>query len=100
MASTSTKMSVDVSKFETSYEGIGEMIRSEDIREALTPRAEKVLAQAKANAPVVTGEYEQGLHIEQSTTDRVVISVKGSSDHDNEVEAATGNLARALDAAR
>jgi hypothetical protein len=79
--------------------GMGELLNSDDVRSALTERAQQILAKAKADAPVDTGAYRDGLHIEQATTDRAVVRVSGSTDHDWIVEAKTGNLARALDAA-
>ena len=100
MASTSAKATVAMDKFELSYEGVGEMLKSSEVRAELTPRAEKVLAAAKANGPVDTGDYVNGLHIVQLTTDRAVVEVQGGTDHDWAVEANTGNLARSLDEAR
>jgi hypothetical protein len=68
-----------------------------DVRNELRRRAEKVLAQAKATAPVATGEYRNGLHLEEMPDGS--IRVAGSTDHDIYVEADTGNLLRSLDAA-
>lgn len=82
------------------HAGMGELLKSAEVRDALTQRAEKVLAKAKADAPVDTGAYRDSLHIEQATTDRAVVRVSGGTDHDWIVEAKTGNLARALDAGR
>jgi hypothetical protein len=82
------------------YEGMGELLRSAGVRAALTARMERVLETAKANAPVKTGAYRDGLHLEQRTTDRAVVRVAGSTDHDWLVEADTGNLARSLGTAR
>ena len=86
-------------KIEIHSAGIEEILTSAGVRSMLTDRAERVLAEAKANARVDTGEYRDGLHIVQDTTDRAVVRVAGSTDHDLVVEAETGNLARALDAA-
>ncbi len=61
--------------------------------------AERVLAAAQANAPVESGEYRASLHVEQVTTDRAVARVVANAPHALAVEARTGNLARALDAA-
>jgi hypothetical protein len=94
------KPTMTVTQFKLSYEGIGEMLKSQEVRDELTGRGEKVLAAAKANGPVDTGAYVDGLHIVQKTTDRAVVEVQGSTDHDFVVEAATGNLARSLDEAR
>lgn len=80
--------------------GMAALLKSGEVRSELTKRAEAVLAAAQASAPVETGAYKAGLHIEQATTDRAVVRVAGSTDHDWVVEANAGNLARALDAGR
>lgn len=89
-----------VTRFDLSYDGIGDVLRSDETRRELTSRAERVLAAAQAGAPVVTGEYQHGLHLEQITTDRAVVRVAGSTSYDWFVEAETGNLSRSLDQAR
>lgn len=86
-------------KVQLNHRTIAELLGSEEVRAELTKRAERVLAAAKASAPVATGAYRDGLHIEQATTDRAVVRVRGNTDHDWIVEARTGNLARAIDAA-
>ena len=94
-------MGLKVTKVTTNYKGIGKVLRSAQTRKDLTGRAQRVLASAKASAPVATGEYRDGLHIEQDThPTRAVVRVAGDTDHDFLVEADTGNLARALDQAR
>jgi hypothetical protein len=80
--------------------GVGELLKSAGVRDDLTSRMEGVLSAAKANAPVVTGNYRDGLEIRQDTTDRVAVRVVGTAPHSHLVEADTGNLARALDAAK
>lgn len=80
--------------------GVREVLNSPQVRAALTSRASRALSAARASAPVDTGAYRAGLHLEQATTDRAVVRVVGGTDHDLIVEAKTGNLARALDAAR
>lgn len=82
------------------YKGVGEVLNSTGVRADLTSRAERVLSAAQGSAPVASGEYRDGLHIIQDTTDRAVVRVSGGTDHDWIVEANTGNLARALDAGR
>lgn len=79
--------------------GMAEVLKSAGVRADLTSRMERALSEAKANAPVASGDYRDGLHIVQATTDRAVVRIAGSTDHDFIVEAETGNLARALDAA-
>ncbi len=69
------------------------------VREELTGRAGRVLAAARAAAPVATGEYRDGLHISEDHTDRLAVRVGSSADHAWIVEARTGNLSGALDAA-
>lgn len=81
------------------HDGMAALLKSGEVRAELTSLAGSVLSAAQSGAPVATGEYRDGLHIEQATTDRAVVRVAGSSDHDWIVEARTGNLARALDAA-
>lgn len=89
-----------LSKLLLNHRGIEDLLKSREVRRDLTSRGEKVLAAAESSAPVDEGEYRDGLHIEQATTDRAVVRVAGSTDHDWIVEAQTGNLARALDAAK
>lgn len=79
--------------------GMAELLNSDGVRAELTGRAESVLGAARSGAPVVTGAYRDSLHIEQHATDRAAVRVVAGSDHGLEVEARTGNLARALDAA-
>jgi len=83
-------------RVEMDYGGVGEMLRDDMLYAALMPVAERTLARAQGSAPVVSGAYRNALHIEKHTTDRVVARVVGGTDHDMEVEANTGNLARAL----
>lgn len=85
-------------KVELNHSGVRALLNDPGVRADLTSRAARVLAQAKATAPVDTGEYRDGLHIEQATTDRAVVRVAGGGGHDWIVEHRTGNLARALDA--
>jgi hypothetical protein len=87
-------------KVKLNHGGMGALLKSSEVRGELTSRAERVLSAAKASAPRDTGAYADGLHIVQDTTDRAVVRVAGSTDHDWIVEHQTGNLARALDAGR
>lgn len=87
-------------RVDLNHRGMGELLNDDGVRAELTSRMERALAAAKRSAPVATGAYRDGLHIEQATTDRAVVRVAGSTDHDWIVEANTGNLARCLDAAR
>lgn len=90
----------DAKRIHLNTEGVGELLNSDDVRAFITSIAEQVLAKAQADAPVVSGAYRAGLHVEQETSDRVVVRVRGSTDHDWFVEAEHGTLARALGVAR
>jgi hypothetical protein len=79
--------------------GVKELLNSRSTRALLTEKAEAVLSAAQASAPVSTGAYKAGLRVQQDTTDRAVARVVGTAPHSHLVEANTGNLARALDAA-
>lgn len=79
--------------------GIEELLKSGEVREDLTARAEKVLAAAQDDPHDDTYEYEQSLRIEQATTDRAAVRVVADAPHAWAVEANFGVLARALDAA-
>lgn len=76
-----------------------ELLKSSGVRALVNDRAERVLSAAQSGAPVETGTYRGSLHIEQVTTDRAVARVIASVDYAHVVEANTGNLARAIDAA-
>ena len=63
--------------------------------------AGRVLDAAVASAPVDTGDYQASLMIERAKPwDRTVVRVIANSAHSMGVEARTGNLARALSAAK
>lgn len=80
--------------------GVREVLNSSGTRAMLTGKAGPVLSAARSGAPVDTGEYRDSLAIVQDTTDRAVVRVVSTAPHGMIVEANTGNLARALDAAR
>jgi hypothetical protein len=69
-----------------------------DERGGLMAWAPRSLGQG--SAPVASGAYRDSLHIETDHTDRMVKRVVADVDYALVVEANTGNLARALDAAR
>lgn len=79
--------------------GVEQLLNSRGVRAHLTVLAREVLREAQSSAPEVSGAYKEGLHIEQGKTDRVVVRVRGNTDHDWFVEAEHGTLARAMDAA-
>lgn len=86
-------------KVQLNHAGMAGLLKDDGVRADLTRRMERVLAAAQASAPVATGEYRDSLHIEQDTTDRVAVRVVADDWKAYIIEAKTGNLARALDAA-
>lgn len=83
------------------HRGIQEYLDGKHGVEAvLEDEARKRLERAKATAPVDSGAYRDSIHIETDHTDRMVKRVVADVDYAMAVEADTGNLARALDAAR
>ena len=86
-------------RIEINVAGIGELLKSGELRSALMARQTRVLEAARSSAPVETGAYQSSLHIEQVTLDRAVVRVVADSEDALEVEARTGNLARAFGAA-
>ncbi|NVM97826.1 HK97 gp10 family phage protein [Arthrobacter sp. SDTb3-6] len=74
-----------------------EVLNSAPVVGIVTGVAHKVEAEAKAAAPVDTGEYRDGIHVEvKRRGKRTVAVVVASSRHSMIVESRTGNLARAL----
>lgn len=101
-----------MSSFSANFAGIGEMLRSDFIKDEMDRRAKKVKAQAEATAPVHTGEYKDSFtsRVEVKPTGagrsgkvpRAVGVVENTSAHANLVEFVDGyrTLGKALDAAR
>lgn len=79
--------------------GMASLLKDPGVRADLTRRAGPVESVARSSAPVDTGAYRASIGIRQGTTDRAVVRVVATAPHAMAVEAATGNLARALDAA-
>lgn len=81
------------------HAGMAALLNSSEVRNALTPFAENVLAAAEADPHDDSGDYEASLHIESATTDRAVERVVADVPYAMVVEANFGVLARALDSA-
>lgn len=78
-----------------------EMLRSAGVRAMTRGAAEKALGVAKANAPVDTGAYRDGLEIKAvEHAHRTTYMVVGHDPKTMLIESQTGNLRRALKAAR
>lgn len=79
--------------------GIEALLKGAEGRAAVESRLSAVESAAIAGAPIDSGEYVGSIHAEWTTTDRIVGRVVADAPHALVVEADTGNLARALDAA-
>lgn len=85
--------------FRLNHGGMDSLLKGSVGHNAVEGPAEAALSAAVAGAPVETGAYRGSLHIEWDTTDRAVARVVADVNYSHVVEANTGNLARALDAA-
>lgn len=79
--------------------GVEALLNDEGVAQYLLELARDVEDAAVANAPVESGDYVDSIYSELVHTDRAVARVVADAPHALAVEAATGNLARALDAA-
>ncbi len=87
-------------KASLNHAAIGAWLRSPEMAAAMLSEAEPVLSRAVAGAPVESGEsgeYRDSLRVWVDVQpSRVVARVGSDVPHAGRVEAATGNLARAL----
>ena len=90
----STRVTLNSSEIQSYLDG------GHGVDSLLEAAAQRVLNAAQSSAPVESGDYLDSLHIETDHTDRMVVRVVSDAPHAWVVEANTGNLARALDAAR
>ena len=87
-------------RIELNHTGIREILKSPEVAAELHRRAERAAAAARASAPVASGEYLAGIEVvDEVHKDRVVSRVYANAPYSMTVEANTGNMARALDAA-
>lgn len=75
---------------------VEEALNQRRVRDGLQPAAERVLAAAKASAPVDTGDYRDSLRIEYVKTDRWVARIISDAPYGGLVEADRGTLMKAL----
>lgn len=86
--------------FKLNAAGVADVLQSDDIARELTARMEAALAKAQADAPVDSGAYRASLRLVQTVFDnRVAVSLVAEVAYALAVEADTGTLSRALDAA-
>lgn len=77
------------------------VLREPKVEALVDAAAGQVLATAKATAPVDTGEYRDSIHIEHHDSRyRRSTRVVADDEESMYIEAKTGNLARALKAAK
>ncbi len=77
------------------------VLREPKVEALVDAAADRALARAKASAPVDSGDYRDGLHIEHHESRyRRAARVVGSDEKTMLLESRTGNLARALKAAK
>ena len=82
------------------HSGVGQVLKSGPVAAELHRRAEAVAAAARASAPVASGAYLASIEVvDEVHKDRVVSKVVADIGYAMTVEANTGNLSRALDAA-
>lgn len=79
--------------------GMQQLLDSDGVSKHMLERARRVADTARATAPVASGDYRAGLQAWTAQTDRAVARAGSDVDHAVYVEAKTGNLNRALDAA-
>lgn len=78
-----------------------EVLNSAQVRALVDLAAERVVAQAKATAPVRTGAYRDSIHVQHTqAAHRQVAEVVADVPYGIFVESRTGNLARAAKAAK
>lgn len=73
-----------------------DLLVSPVVESAVMRAAEEVAAQARATAPVDSGEYRAGIVVTKKYQKRVVGLVQATDPVSMIVEARTGNLARAV----
>jgi hypothetical protein len=80
--------------------GVVELLNDPGVVDELESRMSRVESAAKAGAPVESGDYQASIHMwTERHGDRSVTHVGSDVPYAMIVEAATGNLARALDSA-
>jgi hypothetical protein len=87
-------------RFVPQASGFRELLHSAELSAFLEGKAQAVASAARSGAPVDSGEYAESIDVVMDDhPTRVVAHVVATAEHAMVVEANTGNLARALDAA-
>lgn len=80
--------------------GMADLLHDPGVTAELVRRAERVAAQARSVAPVVSGAYRDSIRVETvEHQSRVVARVVADVPYAMVVESSTGTLAKSLDAA-
>lgn len=85
-------------KFNNDY--FDELGRSAGVTDLVESAAENIADIARSTAPVVTGDYRDGIVVELKHQRRSVALVVGTDPKTLLIESKTGNLARALQSAK
>jgi hypothetical protein len=85
-------------KFNNSF--FEELGQSAGVTALVVDAAERVAAAARSSAPVESGDYQKGITVEVKQQQRSVALVVGTDPKTLLIESRTGNLARALRAAK
>lgn len=87
--------------FEPNEQWFDNILRTAPVEQLVEQAGQRTLAIAKARAPRDTGDYANGLHLEhRESTYRRVTEVVGDDPKTLLIESKTGNLARAVKAAK
>lgn len=85
-------------KFNASYKGIGQILRSEQMKREMKARADQIKAEAEALAPVDSGNYVESFRVEteirKGATIRAIAKVINDSPHAAYVEWGTSRTPR------
>lgn len=79
--------------------GMADLLLDDGVADHLETLAGKVEAAAKSSAPVQSGAYRDSIAVRMGRTDRVTAHIVATVPYAPLIEAGTGNLAHALDAA-
>lgn len=80
--------------------GVRRLLSDAGVRAEVEARAERVLARAQSLAPSESGALRSSLQVRTSDEDRTVVAVGSPLGYALRINAATGFLTRAVDAAR
>lgn len=91
------KMRVRLTRLKINQRNVDNLVNAPGVQRDVHDRGERMHNQARAIAPVATGEYRDNLHLEDGPDGSV--RLVSDVDHTFVVEADHGVLARSLDAA-